>query len=185
MRAFVVPEHGILEFTDGWDPEGALDDHVNVKVFACGLNFADILMIEGSYQDTPSLPFVPGLEVAGEILSVGPNVTDLQPGDRIAAFCGAGGLAETVQVAADRCRLIPPEMSDTVAAGFQIAYGTSHLALTRRARLQSTDTLVVLGAAGGVGLTAVEIGHTLGARVIAVARGEEKCAIARKAGADE
>lgn len=185
MRAFMVSEHGSPTFTEDWHLGDLPDDYVNVKISACGLNFADLLMIEGKYQDTPPVPFVPGLEICGEIISVGACVDDFRPGDRIAAFCGAGGLAETVNVAAKRCRRIPREMPDEVASGFQIAYGTSHLALTRRARLQATETLVVLGAAGGVGLTAVEIGHAMGARVIAVARGEEKCAIARAAGADE
>lgn len=185
MRAYMVPKHGAPSFTDTWQVATLSPDNVYVKVSACGLNFADLLMIEGQYQDTPPLPFVPGLEVCGEILSVGANVSHLRPGDRIAAFCGAGGLAETVHVAADRCRPVPPGMPNEIAAGFQIAYGTSHLALTRRARLQSGETLVVLGAAGGVGLTAVEIGHAMGARVIAVARGPEKLKIARAAGADD
>ncbi len=152
---------------------------------ACGLNFADLLMIKGSYQETPARPFVPGMEVCGEIIAVGQEVSGFSVGDRIVAFCGSGGLAEEAVVSAARCRKVPPSMPDAVAAGFQIAYGTSHLALTRRARLQAGETLVVLGAAGGVGLTAVEIGHAMGARVIAVARGAEKQKIAREAGADE
>jgi NADPH2:quinone reductase len=104
-------------------------------------------------------------------------------GDRIAAFCGQGGLAEYASIASSSCIVLPETMPSEIAAGFQIAYGTSHLALTRRARLQAGETLVVLGAAGGVGLTAVEIGHAIGARVIGVARGAKKRAIAERAGA--
>jgi NADPH2:quinone reductase len=158
---------------------------LHLKVSACGLNFADLLMIEGKYQETPTPPFVPGLEVCGRVIGSGEGVTGFAPGQRVAAFCGSGGLAEEVVVDSCRCIALDDAMPDTVAAGFMIAYGTSHLALTRRARLQPGQTLAVLGAAGGVGLTAVEIGHGLGARVIAVARGEKKRRIAARAGADE
>ena len=185
MRALLVSSHESADFTEGWTVPPPGPEEIRVKVSACGLNFADLLMIKGTYQDTPPLPFVPGLEVAGTILSVGDEVQGFALGDRVSAYCGAGGLAEEVNVHASRCRTVPENMSDEVAAGFQIAYGTSHLALTRRARLQAHETLVVLGAAGGVGLTAVEIGKALGARVIGVARGAEKLNIARAAGADE
>ena len=185
MRALLVSSHESADFTEGWTVPPPGPEEIRVKVSACGLNFADLLMIKGTYQDTPPLPFVPGLEVAGTILSVGEAVQGFALGDRVSAYCGAGGLAEEVNVHASRCRTVPENMSDDVAAGFQIAYGTSHLALTRRARLQAHETLVVLGAAGGVGLTAVEIGKALGARVIGVARGAEKLNIARAAGADE
>lgn len=185
MRALLVSSHESADFTEGWTVPPPGPEEIRVKVSACGLNFADLLMIKGTYQDTPPLPFVPGLEVAGTILSLGDAVQGFTVGDRISAYCGAGGLAEEVNVHAARCRKVPDSMSDDVAAGFQIAYGTSHLALTRRARLQANETLVVLGAAGGVGLTAVEIGKALGARVIGVARGTEKLNIARAAGADE
>ena len=185
MRALLVSSHESADFTEGWTVPPPGPEEIRVKVSACGLNFADLLMIKGTYQDTPPLPFVPGLEVAGTILSVGDEVQGFALGDRVSAYCGAGGLAEEVNVHASRCRTVPENMSDEVAAGFQIAYGTSHLALARRARLQAHETLVVLGAAGGVGLTAVEIGKALGARVIGVARGAEKLNIARAAGADE
>jgi NADPH2:quinone reductase len=157
---------------------------VAIDVAACGLNFADLLMIEGKYQDMPALPFVPGLEICGRITALGPDVDAFASGDRIAAFCGSGGLAARCVVAAERCLPVPDAMPDSVAAGFLIAYGTSHLALTRRARLAPRETLAVLGAAGGVGLTAVEIGSALGARVIAVARGAEKLSLAKAAGAE-
>lgn len=159
-------------------------DQVAVRVLACGLNFADLLMIKGTYQDTPPYPFVPGMEICGEITALGANISGFAAGERIVGFCGAGGLAQTANVDADRCIRLPAHMTPETAAGFQIAYGTSHLALTRRARLAAGETLLVLGAAGGVGLTAVEIGKALGARVIAVARGADKLKTAQTAGAD-
>lgn len=157
---------------------------VRVRIRACGLNFADLLMIEGRYQDTPQAPFTPGLELAGEVIELGEGCGDLAIGQRVAIFSGQGGLAEEGVFDAAACLPLPDTMPDDHAAGFQIAYGTSHLALTRRARLQRGQRLLVLGAAGGVGLTAVEIGKALGAHVTAVARGSEKCAVAQKAGAD-
>ncbi len=160
------------------------EGQVRLRIEACGLNFADLLMIEGRYQDTPPLPFTLGMEVAGVIDAVGPGVTDRVPGERVALFGGQGGLAEYGVFDAARAVPLPDSMSSTVAAGFQIAYGTSHLALDHRARLTPGETLLVLGAAGGVGLTAVEIGKLMGARVIACARGPEKLEVARRAGAD-
>ncbi len=157
---------------------------VRLRIEACGLNFADLLMIAGSYQDTPSLPFTLGMEAAGVVDSTGPQVAGLRPGDRVAVFAGSGGLAEYGCFPADRCVSLPDTMSFADAAAFQVAYGTSHLALHHRARLRPGETLLVLGAAGGVGLTAVEIGKHMGARVIAVARGSEKLAAAQQAGAD-
>lgn len=158
---------------------------VRLSIYACGLNFADLLMAEGRYQDRPALPFVPGLECAGVVEALGPGVTGLAIGTRVAVYGGHGGLAEAGCFPADQLVPIPDSMSMVEAAGFLIAYGTSHLALTHKARLQQGETLLVLGAAGGVGLTAVEIGKRLGARVIAAARGEDRLAIARAAGADE
>lgn len=157
---------------------------VRLRIEACGLNFADMLMAEGRYQDTPAPPFTLGLEVCGVVDSLGPGVTGPAPGTRVAVFGGQGGLAEYGCFTAEACRPVPDAMTSPEAAGFQVAYGTSHLALTRRARLATGETLLVLGAAGGVGLTAVEIGKVLGARVIAVARGAEKLEVARAAGAD-
>ena len=157
---------------------------VLLRIKACGLNFADLLMIKGSYQDTPEPPFTLGLELAGEIIDIGVDVTTFQKGQHVAVYSGQGGLAEFGVFDAERCIAIPEGLEVTTAAGFQIAYGTSHLALDHRAQLKKGETLVVLGAAGGVGLTAVEIGKRLGARVVAVARGDEKLAIASQAGAD-
>ena len=157
---------------------------VLVRTAACGLNFADLLMSEGRYQDTPPLPFTLGMEVAGTVEACGPGVSGFAQGARVAAVPGSGGLADFVSVPAARCVAIPDSMSFVQAASFQIAYGTSHLALDHRAHLQPGETLLVLGAAGGVGLTAVEIGKHMGARVIASARGQTRLAIAQQAGAD-
>jgi len=154
---------------------------VNVK--ACGLNFADLLLCQGKYQETPSPPFVLGLEAAGVIDAVGAEVSGLRVGQRVAVFAPTGGLADYLCVSPAVCTPLPDDMDFLTAAGFQIAYGTSHLVLTHRARLQSGETLLVLGAAGGVGLTAVEIGAALGATVIAAARGQDKCEVAKSAGA--
>lgn len=156
---------------------------VLVRLRAAALNFADLLMRKGTYQDTPPLPFVPGMEGSGEVLSVGAGV-DLAPGTRVAVF-GRGTMAEANMFPAANCLPIPDAMSHAQAAGFLIAYGTSHLALQARANLRPGETLAVLGAAGGVGLTAVEIGAAMGARVIAIARGADKLAVARAAGAAE
>lgn len=156
---------------------------VLVRLHAAALNFADLLMTTGRYQETPPLPFVPGLEGAGEVLRAGPGV-DLAPGTRVAVQA-QGTMAEAGLFAGADCHPIPAAMGYAEAAGFLIAYGTSHFALTLRAGLRAGETLAVLGAAGGVGLTAVEIGAALGARVIAVARGADKLAVTRAAGAAE
>lgn len=157
---------------------------VRIRISACGLNFADLLMIDGKYQEHPDLPYVPGMELAGTVDALGPDVTGPAPGTRVAVFAGHGGLAEYGCFPAERCLPLPDSMPFTEAAAFQVAYGTSHLALAHRANLAAGETLLVLGAAGGVGLTAVEIGKLMGARVIAVARGPDKLEAARKAGAD-
>lgn len=156
---------------------------VLVRIAACGLNFADTLMIKGAYQEAPPLPATLGMELAGTVEELGAGVTAPAIGTRVAVFAGHGGLAQQGCFPAARCLPLPDSMSFVDAAALQIAYGTSHLALTRRARLQPGETLVVTGAAGGVGLTAVEIGALIGARVVAVARGADKLAAARAAGA--
>ncbi|MGB0440223.1 MAG: NADPH:quinone oxidoreductase family protein [Paracoccaceae bacterium] len=158
--------------------------HIRVRIEACGLNFADLLMTKGTYQETPATPFILGMEVAGTVDALGDGVTDLAVGDRVAVFGGQGGLAEYGCFPANRAARLPDAMTAVDAAAFQIAYGTSHLALDHRARLQPGENLLVLGAAGGVGLTAVEIGKLMGATVIACARGADKLAVAQAAGAD-
>jgi len=155
-------------------------------VRACGLNFADSLMIEGKYQVKPALPFSPGMECAGEIAEIGTDVSGLGRGQRVMAFTRAGGsYAEEVVVKAASVWPIPDNMDFITAAGFPVVYGTSHYALTYRGSLKDGETLLVTGAAGGVGLTAVEIGKQLGARVIGAAGSADKCAVAREYGADE
>ncbi|MFZ1469651.1 MAG: NADPH:quinone oxidoreductase family protein [Paracoccaceae bacterium] len=156
-----------------------------VRVAAAGLNFADLLMVEGRYQDRPALPFTPGLELAGTVEALGPGTTTPTVGTRVAGFVASGAFADYAVVPVDRLLPLPQAMPFAHAAAFQVAYGTSHLALAHKAALRPGETLFVTGAAGGVGLTAVEIGHLIGARVIAQVRGPEKAAIARAAGADE
>lgn len=164
-------------------PEPAAGE-VRVRIAACGLNFADLLMAKGTYQERPDLPATLGMELAGTVDVLGPGVEGPAPGTRVAVFAGAGGLAEAGVFPADRCVPLPDGMGFADAAAFQVAYGTSHVALSHKAGLQRGETLLVLGAAGGVGLTAVELGKLMGARVIAAARGAEKLAVAKKAGAD-
>ncbi len=155
---------------------------VVVAVAACGLNFADLLMIEGRYQERQTLPFTLGLECAGTVVALGPGATGPAVGTRVLAFA-PGAMAERVCLPADQLVPIPGTMGFEQAAGFPVAYGTSHLALGHRAGLQPGETLLVTGASGGVGLTAVELGVRMGARVIAMARGADKLAVARAAGA--
>ena len=158
-------------------------DQILIQTAACAINFADLLMISGTYQETPALPFTLGMEVSGTVTKIGSAVTSFKIGDRVAAFSGSGGLAEFCAVDVSRCLIISNDLPFETAASALISYGTSHLALTYRAKVKPGDTLLVLGAAGGVGLTAVEIGAALGARVIAVARGQDKLDVCRERGA--
>jgi NADPH:quinone reductase len=156
-----------------------------IRVRASGVNFADTLMIAGKYQVRPDFPFTPGLEAAGEIVEVGAAINHLRPGQRVLAVLRfGGGYAEEIALNADAVVPIPDDMDFATAAAFPVAYGTAHFALTHRGQLKPGETLLVLGAAGGVGLSAVEIGKQLGARVIAAAGGPDKLAVAREHGAD-
>jgi len=157
---------------------------VRVAVHAAGVNFADLLLIAGQYQEKPAFPFVPGAEAAGVITEVGAGVSHLKVGDRVMALTGLGAYAEETVVDAPKLMRIPANMDFASAASFPVAYGTSHGALEWRARLQPGECLLVTGAAGGVGLTAVEIGKAMGANVIACAGSADKLAIARQHGAD-
>jgi NADPH:quinone reductase len=157
---------------------------VLIKVAACGVNYPDALIIEDRYQFKPERPFSPGGEIAGVIAAVGPDVTALKPGQRVLASVGWGGMAEEVAVAATRCVPIPQSMPFDEAAAFLMTYGTSYHALKDRAHIKPGETLLVLGAAGGVGSAAVELGKAMGARVIAAASSEEKVAMAKSWGAD-
>ena len=157
---------------------------VRIKVAACGVNFPDALMIEDKYQIRPPRPFAPGAEVAGVVDAVGEGVDALKPGDRVIGWCGFGGMAEKLVLAAERCLPMPDAMPFDVGAAFMMTYGTSLHALKDRARLAAGETLLVLGAAGGVGLAAVELGKAMGARVVAAASSPEKVAMAQAHGAD-
>lgn len=184
MLAFQVTSHDTAPaMADITAPEPK-EGEIRLSIKACGLNFADLLMVTGKYQETPPLPFTLGMEVAGVVESLGPDTKGPAVGSRVAVFGGQGGLAELGCYPANRAVPIPDEMSFEDAAAFMIAYGTSHVALDYRARMQPGETLLVLGAAGGVGLTAVEIGKLMGATVIACARGEDKLQVAKAAGAD-
>lgn len=158
---------------------------VLLDIHAAGVNFPDTLIIEGKYQFKPPFPFSPGGEAAGMVAAVGEKITHLKVGDRVMALTGWGSFAEQVAVSGQNVLPIPAEMDFTTAAAFSMTYGTSMHALKQRANLQPGETLLVLGASGGVGLAAVEIGKAIGARVIAAASTNEKLEIARKAGADE
>ena len=157
---------------------------IKVRVHACGINFADKLLVEGGYQEKPPTPFIPGGEIAGEVIEVGADVTGFAVGDKVMAMISLGGLAEEAVLNPMMAVTLPPQADLTEAAAFAVAYGTSHLALDHRAHLQPGETLVVLGAGGGVGLTAVEIGKLMGATVIACAGSDAKLEAAREKGAD-
>lgn len=184
MRAWTIDQTGTPAVQKDIATPIPAAGEARIAIAACGLNFADLLMQDGRYQERPPLPFIPGLEIAGTVIDLGPGTQGPPPGTRVAVVAGWGGLAETGCFAVSNLVTLPANMSFTDAAAFQIAYGTSHLALDHRARLQKGETLLVLGAAGGVGLTAVELGKKMGARVIACARGEDRLAVAKAAGAD-
>ncbi len=160
-------------------------DQVRIAVHACGVNFPDTLIIENKYQFKPPLPFTPGGEVAGEVTEVGSSVRGVTVGDRVIAMVGWGGFADELVVDALRTMPVPSGMDYVTAAGFAMTYGTSYHALKQRAELRPSETLLVLGAAGGVGLTAVELGRVMGARVIAAAGSDDKLTLCRQYGADE
>ena len=187
MRAILCSELGdadklvIEEVSDPVPGEG----EVVVDVEAAALNFPDTLIIAGKYQFKPELPFSPGGEAAGIVSALGPGVSDVAVGDRVIVTTLWGAFAEKLAAPADSLLPMPGNMDSTTAASIGITYGTSYYALRRRADLQPKETLLVLGAAGGVGLTAVELGRSLGARVIAAASSEDKLDAASEAGADE
>ena len=186
MRAILCQEWGgpAKLVLDDVPPPRLREDAVRIRVHAAGVNFADLLVIAGQYQEKPAFPFIPGAEAAGTVVETGAQVTSLKPGDRVLALTGLGAFAEEAVVDATRVLRIPDNMEFAAAAGFPIVYGTSHGALDWRACLQPGEWLLVTGAAGGVGLTAVEIGKAMGARVIACAGSPEKLAVARQHGAD-
>lgn len=158
---------------------------VVVAIKAVGLNFFDTLIIEAKYQFKPELPFSPGAEIAGEVTAVGRHVTGIAAGDRVLAFIGWGGCRDKVAVPIDKLVPVPASVGYPAAAGLTVTYGTALYALRDRARLKPGETLAVLGAAGGTGQAAVEIGKTMGARVIACASSADKLDFCRRLGADE
>jgi NADPH2:quinone reductase len=181
-KAFGPAETLVLE--EIASPE-AKKNEVLLDVHAAGVNFPDTLIIEGKYQFKPPFPFSPGGEAAGVITAVGEKVSHLKVGDRVMALTGWGSFAEAVAVPGYNVMPIPASMDFASAAAFGMTYGTSMHALKQRANLQPGETLLVLGASGGVGLAAVEIGKAMGAKVIAAASSAEKLAVAKAAGADE
>lgn len=187
MRAVLCVEHGqpeSLTLADVPDPTAG-PGQVVIQVGAAGVNFPDTLIIQNLYQFKPDLPFSPGGEVAGTVASVGSGVDHVATGDRVIAFPGWGGFAEQVVVEARTVIPIPDSMPTDVAAAFVMTYGTSYHALKDRADPKPGESLLVLGAAGGVGLAAVELGKVMGLRVIAAASTDEKLAVCREHGADE
>jgi NADPH2:quinone reductase len=187
MKALLCKQHGdpeTLVVDDAPTPEPG-ENQVLIRVHAAGVNFPDTLIIQNKYQFKPALPFSPGGECAGVVEAIGAKVKNVRPGDRVIAFTGWGAFAELV--VADAFALVPmPSGLDFVtASAFVMTYGTSYHALADRAALKAGETLLVLGASGGVGLAAIEIGKVLGARVIAAASTAEKLAVCKQHGADE
>jgi NADPH2:quinone reductase len=186
MKAVLVkeydrPEQVVIEDVPA---RHAARGEVVIAVRACGVNFLDGLMMQGRYQTKPPLPMTPGAEVSGVIKEVGEGAAGLEVGMRVLAVTGHGGYAEEIAVSAAKVFPLPESMDFTTGAAFPIVYATSHHALKDRAQLKSGETLLVLGAAGGVGLTAIEIGRILNARVIACASSEDKLALCKEYGAD-
>jgi NADPH:quinone reductase len=187
MKALLCKTHGLpdtLVFEEhSLGPVGP--DQVLINMKAAGVNFPDVLIIQNKYQFKPDLPFSPGSEMAGVVAEVGADVKHVKVGDKVMASTGHGAFAEQVLVAANKVLPMPPEMDFVTAAAFTLTYGTSHHALKDRGALKAGETLLVLGAAGGVGLAAIEIGKALGAKVIAAASTAEKLAVCKEHGADE
>ena len=187
MKAILCKSHGpaenlSLEEIDDLSPA---PDEALVEVYSAALNFPDGLQIQGKYQFQPDMPFTPGSEVGGIITAVGEELKGFNVGDRVMATPGIGGLAEQVCVKAEGLRKIPDSMDFQSAASFAMVYSTSYHALKQRAQLKAGETLLVLGASGGVGLAAVELGKLMGARVIAAASSDEKLDFVKAAGPDE
>ncbi|WP_448581753.1 NADPH:quinone oxidoreductase family protein [Thermaurantiacus sp.] len=186
MKALVCTTHGdpeLLEWQELPDPAPGKGELL-LRVEAAGVNFPETLIIRNLYQFKPPLPFVPGGEAAGTVEAVGEGVTRFAPGDRVIAMTGTGAFAEKLLAAEHQCVPVPDGLDMELAAGFTMTYGTSHHALKQRAALKAGETLLVLGAAGGVGLAAVELGRLMGARVIAAASTEAKLELARAHGAE-
>lgn len=188
MKAVICKEHGLpdkLELVSDW-PEPEVGEHdVLIEVKAAGLNFPDVLMIQGKYQMQPDMPFIPGGECAGVVQAVGDKVTRFKVGDDVLSAGGSGAFCQRIAVNEFGAFPMPKSLSYEQAAGISITYFTSYYALKQRANLQAGETLLVLGAAGGVGTTAIELGKLMGAKVIAAASSDEKLELCKKLGADE
>jgi NADPH2:quinone reductase len=185
MKAVLCRQYGEPLSVEDVQPRPLKAGEVRIRVAACGVNFPDTLIVEGKYQFKPDLPFSPGSEAAGEVIEVAPDVSRFSVGDPVIAVTLWGAFAEELIAREWQVMRRPAEMDAVTAAAFGMAYGTSYHALKQRAGLQPGETLLVLGAAGGVGLAAVELGKLMGARVIAAASSAEKLAIARDHGAAE
>ncbi len=187
MKALLCTEIGSLDKLSVQDVPSPRPgpNQVVIDVKASSLNFPDALMVKGLYQTKPPLPFSPGSELSGVVKEIGAGVGQFKVGDRVVGFCGHGGFAEECVAPADRLMLLPPGMDFDLGAAFGLTYCTSLHGLQECAHLKAGETLLVLGAAGGVGIAAVEIGKIMGARVIAAASSDEKLAVCKKAGADE
>ncbi len=186
MKALLCRQHGgpsVLKVEE-MSPPSPGEGEARIAVRAVGVNFPDVLLTAGKYQLKPDFPFSPGNEAAGEVLEVGPGVSHVKPGDRVIAMTGLGAFREEIVAEADKLLSMPESMSYEHGAAFPVNYGTSYHALQQRARLQPGEVLVVHGAGGGVGLTAVELGKLMGARVIATAGSDEKLEIAKTYGAE-
>jgi NADPH2:quinone reductase len=188
MKAVICKEHGLpekLQLVTDW-PEPALGEHdVLIDVKAAGLNFPDVLMIQGKYQYQPEMPFVPGGECAGVVAAVGAKVSRFKTGDKVLSAAGAGAFCQKIAANEFSVFPMPDGLSFEQAAGVSITYFTSYYALKQRANLQPGETLLVLGAAGGVGTSAIELGKHMGAKVIAAASSDEKLQLCKKLGADQ
>lgn len=185
MRAVVCESLGEpLAVREIDDPPAPVAGQVRLRVHAAGVNFPDLLMVKGQYQEKPPLPFVPGLECAGEVIDCGVGVTGFAPGDRVMASVDRGGFAGGALADAARAYRMPDAMSFEEAAGFGVVYQSAWIGLIHRGRLEAGETLLVLGAAGGIGLAAVEIGKAVGATVIAAASSADKLSVCHEHGAD-
>ena len=180
-KSWGLPDTLVLESLPD-SPPGP--DQVAIEIHAAGVNFPDVLIIQNKYQFKPVLPFIPGSELAGVITAVGDGVTAYRVGDRVIAFTAQGAFAQRVVAPVHALMPMPAEMDFDVAAAITLTYGTSHHAVVDRAQLKAGETMLVLGAAGGVGLAAIEIGKALGARVIAAASSDEKLDVCKQHGAD-
>ena len=186
MKAIVCEAWGLPDTLVVRDLPDVVPDagKVAIRVEAAGVNFPDVLIIQNKYQFKPELPFTPGGELAGTVMAVGEGVTQYKAGDRVIAFVGQGAFAQQISVPVASVMPMPPGMDFDTAAAITLTYGTSHHAVVDRAQLKAGETMLVLGAAGGVGLAAIEIGKALGARVIAAASTDEKLEVCKQHGAD-